>query len=70
MTDLEDLQTLLRLNIKENQMHISSGSITTKVLKWFVLISILHVSWLNQSNVSQLYFYHTGIIAVKCVLKG
>lgn len=70
MTDLEDLQTLLRLNIKENQMYISSGSITAKVLKWFVLISISHVSWLNLSHVSQLYFYHTDIIAVKCVLKG
>ncbi|TNM95458.1 hypothetical protein fugu_016541 [Takifugu bimaculatus] len=34
VTDLEDLQTLLRLNIKENQMHIRSGSITAKVLKW------------------------------------
>lgn len=67
VTDLEDLQTLLRLNIKENQMHISSGSITAKVLKWFVLISISHVSWLNQS---QLYFYHTDITAVKFVLKG
>lgn len=67
VTDLEDLQTLLRLNIKENQMHISSGSITAKVLKWFVLISISHASWLNQS---QLYFYHTDITAVKCVLKG
>lgn len=70
VTDLEDLQTLLRLNIKENQMHISSGSITAKVLKWFVPISISHVSWLNQSRVSQLYFYEIDITALKCVLKG
>ncbi|XP_034433282.1 protein-lysine methyltransferase METTL21D [Hippoglossus hippoglossus] len=34
VTDLEDLQTLLRVNIQENQAHISSGSITAKVLKW------------------------------------
>ncbi|GAA6213613.1 protein-lysine methyltransferase METTL21D [Lates japonicus] len=34
VTDLEDLQTLLRVNIQENQALISSGSITAKVLKW------------------------------------
>ncbi|XP_053192275.1 protein-lysine methyltransferase METTL21D [Scomber japonicus] len=34
VTDLEDLQTLLRVNIKDNQKLISSGSITAKVLKW------------------------------------
>ncbi|XP_044231754.1 protein-lysine methyltransferase METTL21D [Thunnus albacares] len=34
VTDLEDLQTLLRVNIKENQTLISSGSITAKVLQW------------------------------------
>lgn len=45
VTDLEDLQTLLKLNIGENQMHIGSGSITAKVLKWFVLISISQCSW-------------------------
>lgn len=45
VTDLEDLQTLLKLNIEENQTHISSGSITAKVLKWFVLIYISHFSW-------------------------
>lgn len=38
VTDLEDLQTLLRVNIQENQALISSGSVTAKVLKWFVLI--------------------------------
>lgn len=43
VTDLEDLQTLLKLNIGENQMHISTGSITAKVLKWFVLNSISHL---------------------------
>ncbi|KAM3849362.1 protein N-lysine methyltransferase METTL21D-like [Diretmus argenteus] len=34
VTDLEDLQTLLEVNIQENQALISSGSITAKVLKW------------------------------------
>ncbi|XP_060919294.1 protein-lysine methyltransferase METTL21D [Labrus mixtus] len=34
VTDLEDLQTLLRLNIQENKTLIDSGSITAKVLKW------------------------------------
>ncbi|XP_040916792.1 protein-lysine methyltransferase METTL21D [Toxotes jaculatrix] len=34
VTDLEDLQTLLKVNIKENQALISSGSATAKVLKW------------------------------------
>ncbi|KAM9708164.1 protein N-lysine methyltransferase METTL21D [Menidia menidia] len=34
VTDLEDLQTLLTLNIHENQALVSSGSITAKVLKW------------------------------------
>uniref|UniRef100_A0A667Y1J5 Valosin containing protein lysine (K) methyltransferase n=1 Tax=Myripristis murdjan TaxID=586833 RepID=A0A667Y1J5_9TELE len=35
VTDLEDLQTLLKVNIQENQALITSGSITAKVLKWF-----------------------------------
>ncbi|XP_061599980.1 protein-lysine methyltransferase METTL21D [Cololabis saira] len=34
VTDLEDLQTLLRVNIHENKALISTGSITAKVLKW------------------------------------
>ncbi|KAL0969084.1 hypothetical protein UPYG_G00222420 [Umbra pygmaea] len=34
MTDLEDLQSLLQVNIEDNQALISSGSITAKVLKW------------------------------------
>uniref|UniRef100_A0A8D3CX11 Valosin containing protein lysine (K) methyltransferase n=1 Tax=Scophthalmus maximus TaxID=52904 RepID=A0A8D3CX11_SCOMX len=34
LTDLEDLQTLLKVNIHENQALVSSGSITAKVLKW------------------------------------
>ncbi|XP_028994343.1 protein-lysine methyltransferase METTL21D [Betta splendens] len=34
VTDLEDLQPLLRVNIQENQALISSGSIAAKVLKW------------------------------------
>ncbi|CAN9502161.1 unnamed protein product [Ophioblennius macclurei] len=34
LTDLEDLQTLLKLNIRENQTLISTGSVTAKVLKW------------------------------------
>ncbi|XP_070698707.1 protein N-lysine methyltransferase METTL21D [Pempheris klunzingeri] len=34
VTDLEDLQTLLRANTQENQALISTGSITAKVLKW------------------------------------
>ncbi|KAJ7990723.1 hypothetical protein DPEC_G00289870 [Dallia pectoralis] len=34
VTDLEDLQTLLQVNIEDNQERISSGSITAKVLKW------------------------------------
>ncbi|KAM9842782.1 protein N-lysine methyltransferase METTL21D [Aulostomus maculatus] len=34
VTDLEDLQTLLRVNIEENQALITRGAITAKVLKW------------------------------------
>ncbi|XP_076014605.1 protein N-lysine methyltransferase METTL21D [Genypterus blacodes] len=34
VTDLEDLQSLLKVNIHDNQALISSGSITAKVLKW------------------------------------
>ncbi|XP_029350401.1 protein N-lysine methyltransferase METTL21D [Echeneis naucrates] len=34
VTDLEELQALLRVNIEENQELIRSGSITAKVLKW------------------------------------
>uniref|UniRef100_UPI0037E92AFA protein N-lysine methyltransferase METTL21D n=1 Tax=Semicossyphus pulcher TaxID=241346 RepID=UPI0037E92AFA len=34
VTDLEDLQTLLKVNIQQNQALINSGSITAKVLKW------------------------------------
>ncbi|XP_034015700.1 protein-lysine methyltransferase METTL21D [Thalassophryne amazonica] len=34
VTDLQDLQTLLRANIQENQTLIRQGSITAKVLKW------------------------------------
>ncbi|XP_037097991.1 protein-lysine methyltransferase METTL21D [Syngnathus acus] len=34
VTDLEDLQTLLKVNIQDNQTLISTGSITAKVLKW------------------------------------
>ncbi|KAK0138685.1 Protein-lysine methyltransferase METTL21D [Merluccius polli] len=34
VTDLEDLQTLLEVNIQENKGRISCGSITAKVLKW------------------------------------
>ncbi|XP_062863666.1 protein-lysine methyltransferase METTL21D [Trichomycterus rosablanca] len=34
VTDLEDLQSLLKLNIQENRELISTGSITAKVLKW------------------------------------
>ncbi|XP_056624774.1 protein-lysine methyltransferase METTL21D [Triplophysa dalaica] len=34
VTDLEDLQHLLRLNIRKNQGLIRTGSITAKVLKW------------------------------------
>ncbi|XP_057714568.1 protein-lysine methyltransferase METTL21D [Corythoichthys intestinalis] len=34
VTDLEDLQTLLKVNIQDNQTLISCGSITAKVLKW------------------------------------
>lgn len=36
VTDLEDLQALMIANIQENQALIS-GSITAKVLEWFVL---------------------------------
>lgn len=43
VTDLEDLQTLMRVNIQGNQARISSGSITAKVLKWFVLIFLFHI---------------------------
>ncbi|XP_016340115.1 protein-lysine methyltransferase METTL21D-like, partial [Sinocyclocheilus anshuiensis] len=41
VTDLEDLQLLLQLNIRKNQHLIHTGSITAKVLKWFVLHFIL-----------------------------
>ncbi|XP_061553215.1 protein-lysine methyltransferase METTL21D [Phycodurus eques] len=34
VTDLEDLQTLLKVNIQDNQTLITSGSITAKVLEW------------------------------------
>ncbi|XP_032404113.1 protein N-lysine methyltransferase METTL21D isoform X2 [Xiphophorus hellerii] len=34
VTDLEDLQSLLNVNIQENQTLIQSGSISAKVLKW------------------------------------
>ncbi|XP_076834303.1 protein N-lysine methyltransferase METTL21D [Brachyhypopomus gauderio] len=34
VTDLEDLQHLLELNVRENQKLLSTGSITAKVLKW------------------------------------
>ncbi|XP_054653656.1 protein-lysine methyltransferase METTL21D isoform X1 [Dunckerocampus dactyliophorus] len=34
VTDLDDLQSLLKVNIQDNQTLISSGSITAKVLKW------------------------------------
>ncbi|XP_056101500.1 protein-lysine methyltransferase METTL21D [Rhinichthys klamathensis goyatoka] len=34
VTDLEDLQPLLKLNIEKNQQLIRTGSITAKVLKW------------------------------------
>ncbi|XP_047677026.1 protein-lysine methyltransferase METTL21D isoform X2 [Tachysurus fulvidraco] len=34
VTDLEDLQPLLQLNIQENQELFRAGSITAKVLKW------------------------------------
>ncbi|XP_066497202.1 protein-lysine methyltransferase METTL21D [Hoplias malabaricus] len=34
VTDLEDLQPLLEMNIRENQDLVSKGSITAKVLKW------------------------------------
>lgn len=37
VTDLEDLQPLLELNIQENRELLSTGSVTAKVLKWFVL---------------------------------
>jgi len=43
VTDLEDLQPLLKLNIEKNQQLIRKGSITAKVLKWFVLHFILHL---------------------------
>ncbi|XP_068194341.1 protein N-lysine methyltransferase METTL21D isoform X2 [Antennarius striatus] len=34
VTDLEELQTLLRMNIQDNQALINCGSVTAKVLKW------------------------------------
>ncbi|XP_059209553.1 protein-lysine methyltransferase METTL21D [Centropristis striata] len=44
VTDLEDLQTLLKLNIQENQALINSGSgsVTAKVLKWGEDLSDFH----------------------------
>ncbi|XP_034714958.1 protein-lysine methyltransferase METTL21D [Etheostoma cragini] len=41
VTDLEDLQTLLMVNIQENQALIS-GSVTAKVLKWGEDVSDFH----------------------------
>ncbi|KAJ7428774.1 protein-lysine methyltransferase METTL21D-like protein [Willisornis vidua] len=35
VTDLEELQELLRVNI-ENNKHLVTGSLRAKVLKWFV----------------------------------
>lgn len=35
VTDLEELQELLRVNI-ENNKHLVTGSVRAKVLKWFV----------------------------------
>lgn len=35
VTDLEELQDLLKLNIETNK-HLLTGSIQAKVLKWFV----------------------------------
>ncbi|XP_030643240.1 protein N-lysine methyltransferase METTL21D [Chanos chanos] len=34
VTDLEELQPLLQMNIKENQALIKQGTVTAKVLKW------------------------------------
>lgn len=34
VTDLEELQTLLKVNIQENRVLINNGSITARVLKW------------------------------------
>lgn len=35
MTDLEELQDLLKVNINMNK-HLVTGSVQAKVLKWFV----------------------------------
>lgn len=37
VTDLEELQHLLHVNIRDNQCLVRDGSIVPKVLKWFVL---------------------------------
>lgn len=59
VTDLEDLQTLLRANIKENQTFITKGSITAKVLKWFVLlfffVNLMDLKTIHKLSVLILY---------------
>lgn len=47
VTDLEDLQTLLRVNIIENRALVTSGSVSAKVLKWFVLMFLFIHSWIG-----------------------
>ncbi len=60
VTDLEDLQTLLRVNIIENRALVTSGSVSAKVLKWFVLMFFIyslldlilsHISKLRVQNI-------------------
>lgn len=57
VTDLEDLQSLLEVNIRDNQALVNSGSITAKVLKWFVLLAAyspfiicMHIATVNASK--------------------
>ncbi|XP_077094595.1 protein N-lysine methyltransferase METTL21D isoform X2 [Siphateles boraxobius] len=54
VTDLEDLQPLLKLNIEKNQQLIRTGSITAKVLKW-------------GGNVEDFLPYHHYILMADCI---
>lgn len=51
VTDLDELQTLLKANIQENHALITSGSVTAKALKWFAHMFYLFYIFLWQIKV-------------------
>lgn len=51
VTDLDELQTLLKANIQENHALITSGSVSAKALKWFAHIFYLFNTFLWQIKV-------------------